>query len=83
MENPNKPYIEIASLFPFASIIVMPTRMALVDVPIWQLILAALINIATIFAIFPAAGKIYRIGILRTGKKPKWSEVIKWLKYKY
>jgi ABC-2 type transport system permease protein len=83
MENPNKPYIEIASLFPFASIIVMPARMALVDVPLWQQILAALINIAAIFAIFPAAGKIYRIGILRTGKKPKWSEVIKWLKYKY
>ena len=83
MENPNKPYIEIASLFPFASIIVMPARMALIDVPIWQLVFAVLINVATIFAVFPVAGKIYRIGILRTGKKPKWSEVVKWLKYKY
>lgn len=83
MENPNKPYIEIASLFPFASIIVMPARLALIEVPIWQLVLAVFINMATIYALFPLAGKIYRIGILRTGKKPKWSEVIKWLKYKY
>ena len=36
MENPNKPYIEIASLIPFSSIIVMPTRMALIEVPLWQ-----------------------------------------------
>lgn len=83
MENPNKPYIEIASLFPFASIIVMPARLALIEVPLWQMILAVCINLLTIYAIFPLAGKIYRIGILRTGKKPKWSEVVKWLKYKY
>jgi ABC-2 type transport system permease protein len=83
MENPNKPYVEIASLFPFASIIVMPARMAIVDVPLWQLILSIFISIATIIAVFPLAGKVYRVGILRTGKKPKWSEVIKWLKYKY
>ncbi len=83
MENPNKPYIEIASLFPFASIIVMPARLALIEVPVWQLVLAVFINLVTIYALFPLAGKIYRIGILRTGKKPKWSEVVKWLKYKY
>ncbi|NJD22362.1 MAG: ABC transporter permease [Melioribacter sp.] len=83
MENPNKPYIEIASLFPFASIIVMPARLALVEVPVWQQVLAVIINLLTIYALFPLAGKIYRIGILRTGKKPKWSEVVKWLKYKY
>lgn len=83
MENPNKPYAEIASLFPFASVIVMPTRMTLIEVPLWQLIAAIVINTLTTIAIFPVAGKIYRVGILRTGKKPKWSEVIKWLRYQY
>jgi ABC-2 type transport system permease protein len=80
MENPNKPYAEIASLFPFSSVIVMPARMTLIDVPTWQLIAAILINILTIIAIFPVAGKIYRVGILITGKKPKWSEVFRWLR---
>ena len=83
MENPNKPYAEIASLFPFASVIVMPARMSLIDVPLWQLIASVVINILTIILIFPIAGKIYHVGILRTGKKPKWSEVIKWLRYQY
>jgi len=83
MENPNKPYAEIASMFPFASVIVMPARMSLIDVPLWQLITSIVLNVLTIVAIFPVAGKIYHVGILRTGKKPKWSEVIKWIKYQY
>ncbi len=83
LENPNSPIANIASLLPFASIMIMPVKMTVVDVPIWQLILSLVINTLTIFAIFPVAGKIYRVGILTTGKKPKWSEVVKWIKYKY
>jgi ABC-2 type transport system permease protein len=82
MENPNKPYAEIASLVPFASIIVMPARMSLIEVPIWQQLLSITLNLVTILAIFPFAGKIYSIGILWTGKKPKWSEVIRWIQTK-
>ena len=73
----------VASMFPFASIIVMPARMALVDIPVWQFVLAVVVNLATMIGIFPLAGKIYRVGILMSGKKPKWNEVIAWLKYKY
>jgi len=83
MENPNSPIANVAALLPFTSIMIMPIKMTVVDVPIWQLILCIVVNTATLFAIFPVVGKIYRVGILRTGKKPKWSEVIKWLKYKY
>jgi len=83
MENPNSPIANIASLLPFSSIMVMPVKMTVVEVPLWQLMLCLAINVATIFVVFPIAGKIYRVGILSTGKKPKWSEVVKWLKYKY
>lgn len=83
MENPNSPIANIASILPFSSILVMPVKMTIIEVPVWQLILCLAMNAATIFVVFPLAGKIYRVGILITGKKPKWSEVIKWLKYKY
>jgi ABC-2 type transport system permease protein len=83
VRNPASPIALIASMFPFASIIVMPARMTIVDVPIWQFVLSIIISIATIIVIFPFAGKIFRVGILRTGKKPSWAEVMKWLKYKY
>ncbi len=81
--NPNSPIATIASMFPFAALIVMPARISLMEVPSWQLILSIVISIAVMFSIFPIAGKIFRVGILRTGKKPKWSEIVKWLKYKY
>lgn len=83
IRNPDNPIANIASMAPFSAIIVMPAKMAIVDVPIWQVILSTLVNIATVFAIFPIAGKIFRVGIMMSGRKPKWSEVVKWLKYKY
>jgi ABC-2 type transport system permease protein len=83
MENADNSLARISSMFPFASIIVMPARMVLTEVPIWQFAVSVIVNLGTLFLLFPLAGKIYRVGILMTGKKPKWSEVIKWLKYKY
>ena len=83
IENPDNPVANIASMAPFSAIIVMPAKMAMVDVSIWKVILSTLVNIATVFAIFPIAGKIFRVGIMSSGRKPKWSEVVKWLKYKY
>lgn len=83
IENPSNPVASIASMSPFAAVIVMPAKMAMVDVPLWQILVSTLVNILTVVAIFPIAGKIYRVGIMMTGKKPTWIEVIKWLKYKY
>lgn len=83
MQNPNSPIGNVTALLPFTSIMVMPVKMTIVEVPVWQLALSIVVNIIAIFFVFPIAGKIYRVGILRTGKKPKWSEVVKWLKYKY
>ena len=80
LRNPGNSIAEIASLIPFASVIVMPGRITLVEVPAWQVIIHFILNIGTIALIFPLAGKIFRIGILKTGKKPTLGDVIKWLK---
>jgi ABC-2 type transport system permease protein len=82
LENPDTDLARITSMIPFASIIVMPARIVLTEVPLWQLGLSFIVNIGTMLILFPIAGKIYRIGILMSGKKPKWSEVAGWLKYK-
>lgn len=81
--NPDNMLGLVASMAPFASIIIMPARMTLTDIPIWQFAVAVTVNIIVIFFIFNLAGKIYRIGILSTGKKPSWGEVVKWLKIDY
>lgn len=78
--NPSNTIATVASMLPFASIIVMPARIAITEVPVYQILVSVIVSFATLFAIFPIAGKIYKVGILMTGKKPKWSEVIKWIK---
>jgi ABC-2 type transport system permease protein len=78
--NPQSPIAKVASMLPIASLIVMPSRMTVMEVPLWQFLLSVVVNITVMFFIFPFAGKIYRVGILITGKKPKWSEVVKWIK---
>ena len=80
--NPQSSVAKITSLLPFTSLLVMPARLTLVQVPLLELIASIAINLAVLFAIFPLAGKIYRVGILVTGKKPKWAEVRKWLRVK-
>ena len=83
VSNPENQIAKIASMLPFASIIVMPARLVLVEIPTWQMVVSIIVTLGTMIAIFPVAGKIYRVGVLRTGKKPQWSEVIKWISYKY
>ncbi|MDP4115734.1 MAG: ABC transporter permease [Bacteroidota bacterium] len=80
VSNPENSIARITSFVPFGSIIVMPTRAASADVPVFQIIIANIINLITMGAVFVLAAKIYKTGLLFTGKKPKWSEVAKWLK---
>lgn len=79
--NPNNPIAYITSMLPFTAIMVMPARVAMVDVPLWEFVVSLVVNFITMAGIFWVASKVYRIGIMVTGKKPKWSEVISWLKY--
>ena len=80
LRNPDNPIAVAASYVPFATLFVMPVRFTLVDISIIHPLIASIINIATLAVIFPAAGKVYRIGILRTGTKPSLKEVIRWVR---
>ncbi len=82
LRNPDNQLAVVASYFPFATIIVMPCRYTLVDMPFIYPLISCLINIATLGIIIPIAGKVYRVGILRTGTKPGLKEVMRWVKAK-
>ena len=80
LKDPTNSIAQICSMVPFSSIIVMPVRMAVIDVPLWEVGVATLVNLLTLLFVFSFAGKIYRIGVLKTGKKPKWKEVYRWIR---
>ncbi len=69
------------SLFPFFTPFAMFLRIAIQQPPLWQIILAIVLTIATILGAVWIAAKLYRVGALMYGKPPTVPELIKWLKY--
>ena len=68
------------SMIPFTSPVVMMVRSPF-GIPIWQVVVSALILAGTFIGMTWVAAKIYSTGILMYGKKLTYKEVFKWLKY--
>jgi len=79
--NPDSLLTIILSLIPFTSPIIMLSRICVSSPPIIEIAGSILILILTIVAEIWVVSKIYRVGILMYGKKPKIGEVLKWIKY--
>lgn len=80
LQNPNAGWIVALSLFPLFSPTLMMTRIAIMSVPIWQVITSIVILAFGVLFMAWIGGKIYRTGILLTGKRPTVFELIKWLR---
>lgn len=79
VNNPSGPFATILSLFPLTSPMVMLIRI-LVATPGWiEIALCIIILIASIVGAGNLAARIFRTGILMTGKKFTWKEIIHWL----
>lgn len=80
MQNPDSTVSIVLSLIPYFAPILMIVRIASTDVPLWQILSSVILIIITfIFSVW-IASKIYRVGILMYGKKPKIKDLIKWIK---
>ncbi len=78
--SPNAGWVVFLSLFPVTSPITMLLRTGAVEVPLWQLGASlGLLALGTL-AVAWAAAKVYRVGILMTGKRPSIPEVLRWVR---
>ena len=80
VENPEGTGMIAGSIIPFTSPIVMPTRISLVEVPAVELAGSLALLAATAVACVWISAKIYRIGMLATGKKPSFRELVRWVR---
>lgn len=78
---PNSALAVWGSMIPFTSPIVMLSRIPF-GVPGWQIILSLGLLVATFVLMAWLSAKIYRIGILTSGKKASWKDLWKWLRQK-
>jgi ABC-2 type transport system permease protein len=70
----------VLGMIPFTAPVTMAMRMASTTVPAAQVIGSLLGLLVTVLIVAWIAGKIYRVGILSTGKKPSLAELGRWLR---
>jgi ABC-2 type transport system permease protein len=76
MQVPNDPKIVVCSLIPLISPFVMFARVAVTNVPAWQLVVSLVLNAGGAVLLAWASGKIYRVGLLLYGRPPSLRQVI-------
>ncbi len=79
MKDPGALWIKILTFIPLLT----PTMMAL-RIPIqmpawWELLATTLLLVVFIYLAMVAAGRIFRIGILSTGKSPALRDILRWI----
>jgi ABC-2 type transport system permease protein len=79
--NPSGTLAVAMSIIPFTSPIIMPVRMTTIQVPPLELAASLAALAITCLVVIWAAARIYRIGLLMTGKKPNLQELVRWIKY--
>jgi ABC-2 type transport system permease protein len=55
-------------------------RLPIMTPPLWEIALSLGILVLSIIGITWAAAKIFRVGILLTGKRPGLDEILRWLR---
>jgi len=81
MANPNSGSSIALSMIPFFAPTLMLLRIAVINPPVWQVLLSMLIMVVTILGFVWVAARIYRVGILMYGKRPSLAELGRWLRY--
>ena len=80
IQNPNAPWVVAMSLIPLCTPITMLLRVSVVDVPLWQIAASVVSLVGGTVVVAWAAARVYRVGILMTGKRPSIPEVIRWVR---
>jgi len=80
LNDPASTFAVTLSLVPFSAPIAMPVRWAAGNLPVSELALSLAILLAAIGGVTWVAARIYRVGILMTGKRPNLKELVRWIR---
>lgn len=78
MDSPSGWVMQFLSYFPFTAFAVMPVKMALIDVPFWQPLLALSITLVTCVFMRIVAGRLFKMGMTMYGKEPSFKQMLGW-----
>jgi ABC-2 type transport system permease protein len=76
LASPDAPWAVGFSFVPLFAPFVMFARIAVSDVPLWQVLTSLAINVAAVWLIAIFGGKLYRVGMLLYGRTPKFGQIL-------
>jgi ABC-2 type transport system permease protein len=80
LNDPGSTLSVTLSMIPFSSPIAMPVRWAAGNLPVSEVALSLGILFVSIIGVTWVASRIYRVGILMTGKRPSVKELVRWVR---
>lgn len=80
IQQPDSTIAVVLSYIPFTSPMVMLIRVLTGNVALWQIALSLLLLALAVFAMIKLAAKIFRVGILMTGKNFTFKDVFVWIR---
>ena len=80
LNDPGSTLAVTLSLVPFSAPVAMPVRWAAGNLPASELALSLAILLVAIVGVTWVAARIYRVGILMTGKRPNLKELWRWVR---
>lgn len=78
VRNPDSMFARVTGLIPLTSSSVMPARVALTDVPVWELVVSAALLVVGALLARRAAGRVFSVAMLMYGKEASWGEIRRW-----
>lgn len=72
---PNSPLVLVCAFVPFTAPAILPARMLLVDMPLWQVALSVGLCVAATLGMVWLCGRIFRGSLLVYGKKIGWRDL--------
>ncbi|MCX7030565.1 MAG: hypothetical protein NTU62_10660 [Spirochaetes bacterium] len=79
LTSPNSAFVVGMSLFPLTGAVVMFMRILVGATPMWQVWFSIGLQLVAIAALIALSAKIFRVGILMTGRRFKLGEILRWI----
>lgn len=78
--SPDSQFAFWVSMIPFFAPITMPVRIVAQTPPLWEIALSLLVGFGSVTLLTWLAARIYRVGMLMSGKRASIPEVIRWVR---
>lgn len=81
LNDPDSTVAVVTSLIPLFTPFLMMLRIAIKMPPLWQLLLGYALTFGMCVGMTWLCARVYRVGILMYGKKPRLREIWRWIRY--